>query len=88
MKGIKYSLILPFVSIQGTFRVYPLSAEEGSEALPETVYRNLPSTDPVECIVRLYVVKVRTNTLVLSFFILDGPMSYLCFVYTRHVYVK
>ena len=82
--------------MQGTFRVYPLSLEEGSEALPETVYRNLPSTDPVECIVRVYVVKVRTHTLVLSFVIIDGSMSYLChvyttqkkYVYTRHVYVK
>lgn len=42
---------------KGAFRIYPIPDEvtDVSE-LPETMFTNLPSTDPIECTIRVYVV--------------------------------
>lgn len=39
---------------KGSFRIYPIPEEETE--LPETMFTNLPSTEPIECTVRVYVV--------------------------------
>jgi len=42
---------------KGSFRIYPMPEQEGGEAdLPETVFTNLPSSEPIECLVRVYIV--------------------------------
>nr|XP_058962380.1 myoferlin-like [Pocillopora verrucosa] len=42
---------------KGTFRVYPMPEDEQIRPLPDTVFTYLPQSKPVECIVRLYVIK-------------------------------
>ncbi|KAL9983693.1 hypothetical protein ACROYT_G005909 [Oculina patagonica] len=42
---------------KGTFRVYPMPEDERSSPLPETIFTYLPPSHPVECVVRLYVIK-------------------------------
>ncbi|KAJ7336523.1 hypothetical protein OS493_011733 [Desmophyllum pertusum] len=43
--------------LKGTFRVYPMPEDERASPLPESVFTYLPPSKPVECIVRLYVIK-------------------------------
>ncbi|XP_067038375.1 myoferlin-like isoform X1 [Acropora muricata] len=42
---------------KGTFRVYPMPKDEQAWPLPETIFTNLPPNQPLECLVRLYVIK-------------------------------
>lgn len=42
---------------KGTFRVYPMPEDEQACPLPETVFTYLPPSQPVQCVVRLYVIK-------------------------------
>jgi len=41
---------------QGTFRLYPLP-DDPALALPPRVLSHLPSSRPVDCIVRVYVIR-------------------------------
>ena len=43
-------------SVQGAFKVYPLSDDPGV-ASPPRQFRELPDSGPQECIVRIYVVR-------------------------------
>ncbi|EDO43088.1 predicted protein, partial [Nematostella vectensis] len=41
---------------KGTFRIYPLPEAEGVDPdLPETVFTNLPPNEPIDCVVRVYI---------------------------------
>lgn len=42
---------------KGTFRFYPMPEDERTWPLPKTVFTYLPPSQPIECIVRLYVIK-------------------------------
>lgn len=44
------------VSVQGSFKVYPLPDDPGV-ALPPRQFRELPDSGPQECLVRIYVVR-------------------------------
>ncbi|XP_022792926.1 myoferlin-like isoform X1 [Stylophora pistillata] len=41
---------------KGAFRIYPIPDEMPDTDLPETMFTNLPSSLPIECTVRVYVV--------------------------------
>ncbi|EDO26047.1 predicted protein [Nematostella vectensis] len=43
-------------NLQGTFRVYPLPSDP-SMPLPPRHLRNLPPSEPVDCIIRVYVIR-------------------------------
>jgi len=45
-----------FLLFQGTFRVYPLPSDP-NQPLPPRLLCNLPPSEPVECIVRVYVIR-------------------------------
>ena len=47
------------VLFQGTFRIYTLPEDGSTASLPKTLYTGLPPAEPVDCTVRVYVVKVR-----------------------------
>ena len=42
--------------LQGLFRIYPLPGDPKSP-LPPKVFKHLPSSAPVECVVRVYCIK-------------------------------
>lgn len=47
----------PVGYFKGSLKAYPLP-DDGSP-MPELILSNIPSTDPVEVIVRIYIIKVR-----------------------------
>ena len=53
------SSLLPFSLPQGSVKMYPLPDDGSPE--PERMFSHIPSTDPVNVIVRVYVIRVRSN---------------------------
>ena len=49
----------PVGYFKGSLKIYPLP-DDGSP-LPDLIFSNLPSTDPVEVIVRVYIIRVREH---------------------------
>lgn len=43
---------------KGSFRLYPLPSDPNAP-LPPKILRKLPPSQPVECIIRLYIIRVR-----------------------------
>jgi hypothetical protein len=42
---------------KGSFRIYPMPEYDGGEAeLPETMFTNLPPSEPIDCLVRVYII--------------------------------
>ena len=43
-----------------SFKAYPIPEDEGASSMPTLIFSNIPSTanEPVEVIVRVYVIKV------------------------------
>ena len=57
--GEESSAELPVGYFKGSFKAYPIPEEEGA-SMPALIFSNIPSTasEPVEVIVRVYVIKV------------------------------
>ena len=51
-----------FVCLQGSFRIYPIP-DDNSVDLPQTMFTNLPPTEPEACTVRVYVINVSVHEL-------------------------
>ena len=56
-KALNFTHFAMCLFLKGAFRIYPIP-DEATE-LPETMFTNLPSSEPIECTVRVYVILVR-----------------------------
>ena len=61
-----FAKVLFRVAPQGSFRVYPLPSDPNTPAPPK-ILKNLPPSAPVECLIRLYVIRVRQVLFVCQF---------------------